>query len=137
MAGGTPGRVALVREVLARIVDRFAAMPPNGIDPPATGEAIQLRIGTLVAATTWAEIAELTGVPDVQGEVAVIEVAFAAVEAAVRDRHALTRRLMVRIRTEPDLVERLVDRLRPGGRRRGRGEWIVLGPGAERWTEEP
>jgi hypothetical protein len=137
MAGTMPGGIALVDEVLGRIVDRFTAMAPNGIEPPSTRETIQMRIGTLVAEATWAEIAELTGVPDPRKDTAAVGAAFPAIQAGVRGRHVLTKRLMIRVWTETGLADRLVDRLRPGSLLRSQSEWLVWGENADRWTEEP
>ena len=137
MAGTVPGDITLVDEVLGRIVGRFTMMAPNGIEPPSTRETIQMRIGTLVAESTWAEIAELTGVPDPRKDTDAVGAAFPAIQAAIRGRHDLTKRLMIRVWTETGLTDRLVDRLRPGSLHRGQSEWLVWGTNAERWTEEP
>lgn len=140
MTGTAPEGAALRGDVLERIVVRFAPVPPNGIDLPAGADVVQLRIGTLAAETSWPEISELVGVANAKGDLSAITVAFPAIQAAVRERHGLTRRLMVRVWAEAGLGERLMERFRPGGLRDSRREWLVWGDRGDRggrWREEP
>lgn len=137
MTSAAPRDVVPRGEVLERIVARLAPMNPDGIDPPRGEDTVQLRIGTLVAETSWPELSELTGVPNARGDTAAVVVAFPAIERAARQRHGLTRRLMIRVWEEPDFGDRLMERLRPGAGRRARSEWLVWGDRGGRWSEEP
>jgi hypothetical protein len=135
VAGTQPKNIPVRSEVLDRIAARFTPMPANGIDPPHGRDTIQLRIGTLVADTSWTEIAELTGVSDAHGDPDIVVAVFPAIQEAVRRHHGLTKRLMIRIWEEPTFSDRITNRLRPGSlQRRGR-EWLVWGAG--HWHEEP
>lgn len=136
MTGSAPGH-SVDSEVLESITARFAPMPPDGIAPPDLADMIQLRIGTLVAETSWPEISALTGVQNANGDQRAITMAFSAIEAAARERHNLTRRIMIRVHVPPGFGDRLAERLRPGNLRRGRSTWLVWGERGERWTEEP
>lgn len=124
-------------QILARITSRFAPLPPNGFTLPEDRNTIQLRIGTLGAETTWAEISELTGLSDPQGSPETLTTVFPAIESSIQQQYDLTKRLMVRIYEEPGFGDRLVERLRPGSLRNSQSEWLVWGERAERWREEP
>ncbi|MDQ1287227.1 MAG: hypothetical protein QG622_792 [Actinomycetota bacterium] len=137
MAATGPRKWTVNSEVLERIAGRFEPVPPNGLGLPEDPDTIQLRIGTLAAGTNWAEISELLGVPEAKGDPEGINVAFPAIQEAVRRRHDLARRLMIRVWEEPGLSDRLMDRVRPGSLRRVRSDWLVWGEGAGRWREEP